>query len=275
MQSAETVSRLRALLPELPRPLGFVPTMGALHDGHLELVRQARLRCPGVVASLFVNPLQFGKNEDLARYPRDPLRDRERFAAEGVDALFAPDAATMYPASYATYVSVDSSDGLFEGAIRPGHFRGVMTVLAKLLNIVRPDMLFLGQKDAQQAVLTRKMTDDLNFSVEVEIVPTVREPDGLAMSSRNRYLSEQERSAAPTLYAALRALRAALAEGAPKARAIAAAESVLSPLARLDYLDVVDADTFEPIEELRPPAFVIGAARFGTTRLIDNVWVPQ
>jgi pantoate--beta-alanine ligase len=249
--------------------------MGALHDGHLELVRQARLRCPGVVASLFVNPLQFGKNEDLARYPRDPLRDRERFAAEGVDALFAPDAATMYPASYATYVSVDSSDGLFEGAIRPGHFRGVMTVLAKLLNIVRPDMLFLGQKDAQQAVLTRKMTDDLNFSVEVEIVPTVREPDGLAMSSRNRYLSEQERSAAPTLYAALRALRAALAEGAPKARAIAAAESVLSPLARLDYLDVVDADTFEPIEELRPPAFVIGAARFGTTRLIDNVWVPQ
>ncbi|HEY1883859.1 MAG TPA: pantoate--beta-alanine ligase [Candidatus Cybelea sp.] len=273
MQSADSVARLRAQLAELPRPIGFVPTMGALHDGHLELVRRARERCRAVVASIFVNPLQFGPNEDLARYPRDLPGDRERLAAAGVDALFSPEPKTMYPDSFATRVDVDSSDASFEGAIRPGHFRGVLTVIAKLLNIVQPDVLFLGQKDAQQAVLTRKMLGDLNFPVELEIVPTVREPDGLAMSSRNRYLDEAQRAAAPTLYAALRAVRAALESGAAKSQALAAGRTALSPLAKLDYLDVVDGTSFEPIEALRPPAFIIGAARLGTTRLIDNVWV--
>lgn len=275
MQDADSVARVRALLAELPRPIGFVPTMGALHDGHLELVRRARERCRVVVASIFVNPLQFGPNEDLAKYPRDPVHDRERLAAAGVDALFAPQPETMYPGSFATHVDVDSSNARFEGAIRPGHFRGVLTVIAKLLNIVQPDVLFLGQKDAQQAVLTRKMAGDLNFAVELEVVPTVRERDGLAMSSRNRYLDETQRAAAPSLYAAVSAVRAALESGAAKAEALAAGRATLSPLATLDYLDVVDAASFLPIERLSPPAFVIGAARFGTTRLIDNVWIPQ
>ncbi|HEY2555088.1 MAG TPA: pantoate--beta-alanine ligase [Candidatus Cybelea sp.] len=275
MQSADSVARLRALLSELRRPIGFVPTMGALHDGHLELVRHARGRCSAVVASVFVNPLQFGPNEDLARYPRDLPRDRERLAAAGVDALFAPEPKAMYPDAFATRVDVDSSDAHFEGAIRPGHFRGVLTVIAKLLNIVQPDVLFLGQKDAQQAVLAGKMLGDLNFAVDLEIVPTVREPDGLAMSSRNRYLDETQRAAAPSLYAALRAVRAALESGAAKAQALAAGRAALSPLAKLDYLDVVDGTSFEPIEELRPPAFIIGAARLGTTRLIDNLWVSR
>jgi pantoate--beta-alanine ligase len=266
---------LRALLSELRGPIGFVPTMGALHDGHLELVRQARERCRAVVASIFVNPLQFGPNEDLARYPRDLPRDRERLAAAGVDVLFAPEPKAMYPDAFATRVDVDSSDAHFEGAIRPGHFRGVLTVIAKLLNIVQPDVLFLGQKDSQQAVLARKMLGDLNFAVELEIVPTVREPDGLAMSSRNRYLDETQRAAAPSLYAALRAVRASLEGGAAKAQALAAGRAALSPLAKLDYLDLVDGTSFEPIEELRPPAFIIGAARLGTTRLIDNLWVSR
>ncbi|HEX4014199.1 MAG TPA: pantoate--beta-alanine ligase [Candidatus Cybelea sp.] len=275
MLFTDSVARLRALLEELPRPLGFVPTMGALHDGHLELVRTARARCPGVVASIFVNPLQFGPNEDLATYPRDPQRDRERLGAAGVDALFAPEPETMYPALFATHVDVGSAGASFEGAVRPGHFRGVTTVLAKLLNIVRPDLIFLGQKDAQQAVLTHRMLRDLNFAVDLVIVPTVREADGLAMSSRNRYLDAQQRAAAPSLHAALNDVREALERGVPKAEALVRGRAALSSLAQLDYLDVVDGDSFAPIERFRPPAFVIGAARFGTTRLIDNLWVPQ
>src|SRR5580692_10898370 len=240
MESAATVARARALSSTLPRPLGFVPTMGALHEGHLELVRRARDRCAAVAASIFVNPLQFAPNEDLATYPRDLQHDREKLAAAGIDALFEPDVPAMYDANFSTFVAVEPIEALFEGAARPGHFRGVATVIAKLLNIVRPDVLFLGQKDAQQAVLLQKMIADLDFPVEVEVVPTVREPEG----------------------------------GARKADALVAGAAALSSRAHLDYLEVVDAGTFEPIDEFRPPAFVIGAARFGTTRLIDNVWVP-
>jgi len=248
--------------------------MGALHEGHLELVRRARERCAAVVASIFVNPLQFAPSEDLATYPRDLQHDREKLAAAGIDALFEPDVPAMYPANFSTFVAVEPLEELFEGARRPGHFRGVSTVIAKLLNIVRPDVLFLGQKDAQQAVLLHKMIADLDFSVEVEVVATVREPDGLAMSSRNRYLDATRRVEAATLYQALCTTLRAFEGGASKADALEAGIAALSSRAHLDYLEVVDAATFEPIEELRPPAFIIGAARFGTTRLIDNLWVP-
>lgn len=273
MELAGTVARAHALVAASPRPLGFVPTMGALHGGHLELVRRARERCAAVIVSIFVNPLQFGASEDLARYPREPERDAAMLATAGVDVLFAPDAAAMYPPGFTTHVEVGPVGTVFEGALRPTHFRGVATVIAKLLNIVRADVLFLGQKDAQQAVLLRKMIDDLDFTVKTEIVPTVREPDGLAMSSRNAYLTAEQRAAAPTLHAALRATRAALEDGRSKREAIAAGTAALSPSAMLDYLDLVDADNFDPLERLRPPAFIVGAARFGAARLIDNLWI--
>ncbi len=273
MQQAITVARARALFGALPRPLAFVPTMGALHEGHLELVRQARMQSASVGASIFVNPLQFGPNEDLATYPRDLEHDREKLAAAGVDVLFAPDAAAMYGADFSTSVDVGALAGVFEGALRPGHFRGVATVIAKLLNIVRPDALYLGQKDAQQAVVLRKMVDDLGFPVEVEIVPTIRERDGLAMSSRNAYLDASQRAQAPSLYRALLAVREALERGSSKNDATAAGRAALSDSATLEYLDVVDAQSFAPLDHLRRPAFVIGAARFGTNRLIDNLWI--
>ncbi len=273
MDSAVTVERARALFGALPRPLGFVPTMGALHGGHLELVRRARARCATVGASIFVNPLQFGPNEDLESYPRDPEHDREKLAAAGVDVLFAPEAREMYPPGFAAAVDLGALGERFEGAVRPGHFRGVATVVAKLLNVVRPDVLFLGQKDAQQAVLVGKMIRDLDFAVEVAIVPTVRESDGLAMSSRNSYLDPTQRAQAPSLHKALLRVRDALEAGRGKNDAIAEGTAELSAAAKLDYLDLVDAREFAPLERLRLPAYIIGAARFGSTRLIDNLWL--
>jgi pantoate--beta-alanine ligase len=273
MEHAVTVARARALFGALPRPLGFVPTMGALHEGHLALVRAARARSAAVGASIFVNPLQFGPNEDLAKYPRDESHDAAKLAAEGVDVLFSPGNETMYPPGFATHVDVGALDSVFEGAVRPGHFRGVATVMAKLLNIVSPDVLFMGQKDAQQAVLLRKMIADLDVPVELEVVPTVREPDGLAMSSRNRFLDAARRAQAPTLHRALQAMRESLETGSSKSDAVAAGTAALSADAQLDYLDIVGARNFEPLERLVAPAFIIGAARFGATRLIDNLWL--
>ncbi len=273
MQTARTIAQARALFGASPRPLGFVPTMGALHAGHLELVRQAREQSRTAVVSIFVNPLQFGAGEDLATYPRDEAADRAKLEEAGVDVLFAPGVDAMYGPGFTTCVDVGPPGATFEGAVRPHHFRGVTTVIAKLLNVVRPDRLYLGQKDAQQVAILSKMIRELNVPVEVRIVPTVREPDGLAMSSRNRYLNAEARTAAPTLYRALRAVRDGLERGSTKGDAIAAGTSALSRAATLDYLDVVDADTFEPLERLRPPAFIVGAARFGGTRLIDNLWV--
>jgi pantoate--beta-alanine ligase len=273
MQTAATVAQARALFDRLPRPLGFVPTMGALHDGHLGLVRAARQRCASVGASVFVNPLQFGANEDLARYPRDLEGDRDKLAGAGVDVLFVPGADAMYPPGFATHVDVGPVGATFEGIVRPAHFRGVATVVAKLLGIARPDVLFLGQKDAQQTAVLRRMVRDLEFPVEIQVVATMRERDGLAMSSRNVYLEPEARAAAASLYRALVALRDALERGAGKAEAVGVARSTLSPVAMPDYFDVVDAESFEPLDRLRPPAFVIGAARFGNTRLIDNLYV--
>ncbi|HET9030253.1 MAG TPA: pantoate--beta-alanine ligase [Candidatus Aquilonibacter sp.] len=273
MQVATTVLQARALFDVLPRPLGFVPTMGALHEGHLALARRAREESTTVAASIFLNPLQFAAGEDLEKYPRDLDSDRMKFEAAGVDVLFTPNQALMYPPDFSTVVDIGPMGTRYEGELRPTHFRGVTTVVSKLLNIVRPDTLYLGQKDAQQTAVLRRMVRDLDIPTSVVIVPTEREADGLAMSSRNLYLNPQERAAAPSLHHALQALRMAMQMGKSKADAIAAAKTRLDPLAQLDYLDVVDANTFESIDVLSPPAFVIGAARFGTTRLLDNLWI--
>ena len=273
MQIVTTIAQARALFDVFAQPLGFVPTMGALHDGHLELVRRAKADCSSVAASLFVNPIQFAPGEDLAKYPRDFEGDREKLKAAGVDVLFAPDPSAMYPPGFSSYIDVGAIGSAFEGAIRPGHFRGVATVVGKLLHIVRPEVLYVGQKDAQQSAVLRKMVRDLDFPVRVEVVETVRQVDGLALSSRNAYLSSAQRDEAITLSRALAAMRDALERGAHKADAAAAARATLNALATPDYFDLVDADTFEPLDRLRPGAFVIGAARFGTTRLLDNLWI--
>jgi len=231
---------------------GLVPTMGALHAGHRALLRQARSECDVVVMSLFVNPTQFGPGEDLDRYPRDEARDRAIAAEEGVDRIFAPTIEEMYPEGFSTSVSVGDVGSRFEGAHRPGHFDGVATVVLKLFNHVRPDVAYFGQKDAQQLAVVRRMTADLNLDVEIRAVETAREPDGLALASRNVYLTSDERRRAPSLHRALVARDPGLVEG------------------DVDYLAVVDADTFLEVEP-RPGALVIGAARFGSTRLIDNI----
>ena len=232
--------------------VGLVATMGALHNGHRALLRRARAECDEVVMSLFVNPAQCGPGEDFDRYPRDEVRDRAVAAEEGVDRVYAPTVAEMYPEGFSTTVSVGGLGTIFEGAHRPGHFDGVATVVLKLFNVVRPDVAYFGQKDAQQLAVIRRMTADLGLGVEIRAVETVREDDGLALSSRNAYLSPDERRRAATLHRALSARDPGLVEG------------------DVDYLAVVDADTFAEVEP-RPGALVIGAARFGSTRLIDNI----
>ncbi|MHB8357029.1 MAG: pantoate--beta-alanine ligase, partial [Vulcanimicrobiaceae bacterium] len=261
MAVAATVEQARAAVGVLPRPLGFVPTMGALHPGHLALVAAARAECASVVASVFVNPAQFGPGEDFERYPRDYAGDRAKLEHAGASLLFAPESGAIYPPGYSTVVDVGPMGARYEGAVRPTHFRGVATVVSKLLNVVRPDVLYVGQKDAQQTAVLRKMVRDLDVPVRVQIVPTVREDDGVALSSRNVYLTAEQRAAAPTLHAMLRAFLGRLREGASGEAAAREARPVLSPLAQLDYLDLVDADTFEPLAALRSPAFAIAAVR--------------
>lgn len=265
---------VRGGLTALPRPLGFVPTMGALHAGHLQLVEAARAQCASVASSVFVNPTQFGPLEDFERYPRDYDGDRAKLQQAGVDVLFAPAVEAMYPPGFSTTVDAGDIGTRYEGAIRPTHFRGVTTVVSKLLNIVQPDILFLGQKDAQQTAVLRKLVRDLDFNVRVEIVATVREADGLALSSRNVYLSPELRAAAPSLHRALQAMLDDLREGKNAKAARERAWKKLDPLGTWDYLDLVDMNSFAPLSRLEPPAFVIGAARFGATRLLDNLMVP-
>ena len=249
--------------------------MGALHDGHLALVRRARAESITVAVSVFVNPLQFAAGEDLAKYPRDLEGDKQKLASAGADVAFTPSDESMYPNGFSTSVDVGDIGSAFEGAIRPSHFRGVATVVTKLLNIVRPDTLYLGQKDAQQTAVLRKLVRDLELPVSVTIVPTERDTDGLALSSRNAYLTPEQREAAPSLHNALQAVRLAMSAGRSKVDAIAMGKTRLSKVAELDYIDVVDANSFNPIDTLEPPAFVIAAARFGTTRLLDNLWIDQ
>lgn len=256
--------------------IGLVPTMGALHAGHRALLREARLSCDAVVVSLFVNPSQFGAREDFSRYPRRPEADAELCRREGVDVLFRPTAAAMYPPGFQTTVAVPGLSRRWEGAARPGHFVGVATVVAKLVSLVRPTLVFLGQKDFQQAAVIRRMIEDLNLGATVRTCETVREPDGLALSSRNEYLTPAQRRAAPVLYAALHAGRVAIRAGMRRPagvlramRACIAAE----PLAKLEYLAVCDPDTLEPLRDLRAGAVLLGAIRLGRVRLIDNLLV--
>jgi pantoate--beta-alanine ligase len=251
-----------------------VPTMGALHDGHLSLVRAARAQCDLVAASIFVNPLQFGPNEDLAKYPRNFDRDRALLQQEGVDLIFAPSVDEMYPASAITYVSVEGLSDRLCGRSRPGHFRGVTTVVSKLFNIVEPDRAFFGQKDAAQSAIIRRMVRDLNFPVQVVVCPIVRESDGLAMSSRNAYLDPQQRKSALALYQSLRAVREQFDRGKCEVRTLietGAEAYVAAPSVRLDYLEIVDPETLEPVDNLSRPALVAVAAFVGKTRLIDNI----
>ena len=253
--------------------LGLVPTMGALHEGHLSLVRAAKARCDTVAVSLFVNPTQFGLNEDLAKYPRPYERDRELLEKEGVAILFAPSAEEMYPQGKATWVVVEGLSERLDGRSRPGHFRGVTTVVSKLFHIIEPDVAFFGQKDAAQSAVIRRMVSDLNFPVEIVICPIVREPDGLAMSSRNAYLNPDERQRALALHRSLNRVEDEFRAGERSAaRLIAAATKVFAPepQIRLDYFEIVDPDSLDPVEQIEHPALVAIAAYVGSTRLIDN-----
>jgi pantoate--beta-alanine ligase len=257
--------------------LGLVPTMGALHEGHLSLVRAARAQCDVVAASLFVNPLQFGPGEDLAKYPRDLERDRTLFEKEGVDFLFAPSVEEMYPAGAVTYVTVEGLSDKLCGRSRPGHFRGVTTVVSKLFHIVEPDLAFFGQKDAAQVAIIRRMVRDLNFPLEVVARPIVREADGLAMSSRNTYLDSQQRKSALALYRSLMEVQRHFDQGERvPARLIEAGQRAIGEelSVRLDYFEIVDPVTLDPVLDLSRGGLVAVAAFVGNTRLIDNIMLP-
>jgi pantoate--beta-alanine ligase len=254
------------------RRIGFVPTMGALHAGHLSLVDIARSVADVVVVSIFVNPLQFGPSEDLSRYPRDEAGDLQRLEDRGVDVAFVPALAEMYPAEATTAIDPGPIGDLLEGEDRPGHFRGVCTVVAKLFGMVDPDVAVFGQKDAQQVAVVRRMVADLSFRTEIVVGPTIREPDGLALSSRNVYLSAAERQSALALYRALKAGRDALIDGADVAAKTMSEVLATTPGIKPGYASAVDPDSFGPPRPGRPVLLVV-AARLGTTRLIDNMLV--
>jgi pantoate--beta-alanine ligase len=256
--------------------VGLVPTMGALHEGHLSLVRRAKQECSRVYASIFVNPKQFGPNEDFAKYPRAFEADSAQFAELGVDAVFAPTPEEIYPAGFSTYVNVDGMSDRLEGRSRPGHFRGVATIVLKLFEIVQPDFAYFGRKDAQQVSVIQQMVRDLNLNTQIVVCPIVREPDGLALSSRNAYLNPEERRAATVLHRALEAARAELVRGARDSLQLQNTMSAVfekEPLARLDYAEVVSADNFEPVVRASRASYILVAAHLGKTRLIDNMLV--
>jgi pantoate--beta-alanine ligase len=256
------------------RKIGLVPTMGYLHEGHLDLVRRVKDVVDETVVSIFVNPTQFGASEDLSRYPRDLARDADLLIAEGVEYLFAPEADEMYPKGPGTFVEVDELSNRLEGASRPGHFRGVATVVLKLFEIVRPTVAAFGQKDAQQAIIVQRMVRDLMLDVEILVVPTARDDDDVARSSRNVYLSPDERKAARAIPRALRACEAAIAEGETDPDAIRAIGRGLldaEPLLRIDYLELVDAELLRPVPVVAGELLLVVAVYAGATRLIDNV----
>ena len=260
------------------RILGLVPTMGALHEGHLSLVHAAQKQCSPVVVSIFVNPTQFGPNEDFKKYPRTFDADQAALEDLRVDYIFVPPPEEIYPPGFRTAVTVEGLGDVLEGRARPGHFRGVTTVVLKLFEIAQPRFAFFGRKDAQQARIIRQMVADLNLDAEIAVCPIVREPDGLALSSRNAYLKGAERHSATALYRSLDAMRREVAKGErDAARLIAAMRSVLDVEAgvALDYAEIVDADTFEPVVSLRKTCYALVAARVGATRLIDNALIEQ
>jgi pantoate--beta-alanine ligase len=276
MQVLETIEAFRRARETIGE-LGLVPTMGFLHEGHLTLVERARAENSAVAATIFVNPTQFGPHEDLARYPRDLQRDLQMLERAGVDLVFVPDVAEMYPAGFSTSVEVEGITRVLEGAVRPGHFKGVATVVCKLLNIADAERAYFGQKDAQQTVVVRRMVRDLNMCTEIVVVPTVREPDGLARSSRNIYLSPEERAAAPVLYRALRAVEHAWNAGerdGNRLRSTMRDVLVREPLAQVDYASVADPETLDELADARDGTLASLAVRIGHTRLIDNIVLP-
>ena len=265
----------RKIRREQDRTIGLVPTMGALHEGHLSLVREARRMCDVVVVSVFVNPTQFGPGEDYERYPRDLTKDTAHLTDYNVDYIFAPTAEEIYLKGFATYVTVEGLSDQLEGGSRPGHFRGVATIVTILLNTVRPDFAFFGQKDAQQALIIRRLVRDLAFDTEIVILPTVREDSGLAISSRNLYLNSEEQASAAIIHQALSRAKTAYKEGersASRLEILVRSTIELEPRARVDYVQVVDADSLEHIERIdERPVLIAVAAYIGKTRLIDNV----
>lgn len=273
MMIVSTLEELRSARSILDEPVGLVPTMGYLHEGHLSLVRRAAAECASVVVSIFVNPTQFGPNEDLAAYPRDMERDLRLLEPLGVNLVWMPTPEIMYPDGYQTWVQVEALTGFLEGAQRPGHFRGVTTVVSKLFNSVQPARAYFGQKDAQQAAVIRQMTRDLNFPIEIVVCPIVREPDGLAMSSRNAYLNPEQRQAATVLYRALSAARESYEAGerdAEKLRALMRETIAAEPLAETQYVSCADYDTLEELKTVSGKALLSMAVFVGKTRLIDN-----
>ncbi len=273
MMIVSTLEELRTALPLLDRPLGLVPTMGYLHEGHISLARRAREECKSVAVSIFVNPTQFGPNEDLSKYPRDIERDLKLLEEAGVDIVWTPTPEIMYPPGFQTWVEVQEVTKPLEGAQRPGHFRGVTTVVAKLFNAVGPDKAYFGQKDAQQAAVIRQMTVDLNFPIDVVVCPIVREPDGLAMSSRNVYLDPAQRKAATVLYRALSAAKATYEKGerdAGRLRDIMKHTIEAEPLARLQYVSCADYASLQELDRVAGKTLLSMAVFFGKTRLIDN-----
>jgi pantoate--beta-alanine ligase len=277
MKICKTIADMRAAsraARHSGKRLGFIPTMGALHEGHLSLVRAAGAKCDVVAVSIFVNPLQFGRSEDLAKYPRTFEHDRELLEKEAVDILFVPTPEEMYPAGAVTYVTVEGLSEKLCGKSRPGHFRGVTTVVAKLFHIVEPDVAFFGQKDAAQATIIRRMVQDLNLPVEIAVCPIVREPDGLAMSSRNAYLNPQERKSALALNRALSEVKSRFDQGERNASGLITVgkQTLTRELGvRLDYFEIVDPATLDPMPELTGTVLVALAALVGNTRLIDNI----
>ena len=265
---------MRRLRQQLAEPVGFVPTMGYLHEGHLSLVRRARAENPSLVVSIFVNPAQFGPREDFSTYPRDNERDLSLLEKEKTDIVFMPSMAEMYPPRFNSWVEVGEITERLEGASRPAFFRGVTTVVAKLFNIVQPTRAYFGQKDAQQAIVVKKMVADLNMNVEIVTLPTVREPDGLAMSSRNAYLNPEQRQAATVLYRALTLAQRLWLQGerdAEHLRQQMRAVIQKQALATIDYVSIADAETLDELDTVKPPALASMAVKIGDTRLIDNI----
>jgi pantoate--beta-alanine ligase len=276
MKTAKTISEVRRGVNHARRRgenIGFVPTMGALHEGHLSLVRAAKHQCRCVVVSIFVNPAQFGPNEDFRKYPRTLEKDAELITREGADILFTPSAEEMYDPSPAVWVDVEGLSERNEGRMRPGHFRGVATVVAKLFNIVQPDAAFFGQKDAAQLAVIRQMVRELRYPIDILGIPIVRESDGLAMSSRNVYLSPDERKQATVLSRALRAGDDAFQQGTTDANSVVALvrQQLNTEPIHVDYVEILDPNTLLPVNEIKEPALLAVAARVGTTRLLDNI----
>ncbi|MDD5428062.1 MAG: pantoate--beta-alanine ligase [Candidatus Omnitrophica bacterium] len=279
MKVVDTIPRMSTLVKIFKKEgksISLIPTMGYLHEGHLSLVRAARKHTDVVVMSIFVNPMQFGPKEDFEKYPRDLKRDEHLAASAGVDVIFHPSVSDMYPAGYSTYVEVCGLGDTLCGASRPGHFKGVTTVVAKLFQIVRPNIAYFGQKDAQQAIIIKKMTEDLNMGIEIKIMPIVREPDGLAMSSRNAYLSPAERKNAPALYESLKKAETLVRSGEKDAaKIIKATEDMIRviPNAKIDYVSMVDPRNLKKIKTVTGETLIALAVFIGKTRLIDNIIV--